>query len=114
MLEFSFIGNVAADARVYPNNGRPFISFRVAVSRKYKTPDGQPVEKTTWIDCTRNGDDKFGQYVKKGVKVWCRGEVSARAYTAHDGQPAASLQCHVRDMELLGGGERKAADEAPF
>ena len=101
MEQFEFIGYVADDANVIPNNGHPFISFRVAVSRKFRNQQGNTVERIKWIDCTRNGDEKFAQYLKKGQQVFIRGDVDARAYINKSNKPQASLSCHVWDVQLL-------------
>lgn len=101
MLQLEFIGYLAEDAKVIPNNGHPFISFRVAVSRKFKNQQGNTVERTKWIDCTRNGDEQFAQYLKKGQQIYIRGDVDARAYINREGQPAGELTCHVWDTQLL-------------
>jgi single-strand DNA-binding protein len=101
MEQFEFIGYVADDAKVIPNNGHPFISFCVAVSRKFKNQQGDTVERTKWIDCTRNGDEKFAKYLKKGQQVFIRGDVDARAYIDKDNKPQGALTCHVWDTQLL-------------
>ena len=94
---------MAADADVIPNNGKPFIAFRVAVSRKFKNQKGDTVERTKWIDCTRNGDERFAKYLTKGRQVFVRGYVEARAYIDKEGKPQATLACHAQDVQLLGG-----------
>lgn len=98
---------MAADAEVIPNNGKPFIAFRVAVSRKFKNQKGETVERTKWIECTRNGDERFAKYLTKGRQVFVRGDVEARAYIDKDGKPRATLGCHAQDVQLLGGGTPK-------
>ena len=52
---------MAADAEVIQGSGKPFIAFRVAVSRKFKNQQGDTVERTKWIDGTRNGDERFAK-----------------------------------------------------
>lgn len=103
MEQYEFIGHLAADAEVIPNNGKQFIAFRVAVSRKFKNQNGDTVERTKWIDCTRNGDERFAKYLTKGRQVFVRGDVEARAYLDKDGKPRATLGCHAQDVQLLGG-----------
>ena len=52
MEQYEFIGHMAADAEVIPNNGKPFIAFRVAVSRKFKNQQGDTVERTKWTNAS--------------------------------------------------------------
>lgn len=98
---------MAADAEVIPNNGKPFIAFRVAVSRKFKNKNGNTVERTKWIDCTSNGDERFAKYLTKGRQVFVRGDVEARSYLDKEGKPRATLGCHAQYVQLLGGGTPK-------
>lgn len=98
---------MAADAEVIPNNGNPFIAFRVAVSRKFKNQKGNTVERTKWIDCTRNGDESLAKYMTKGRQVFVRGDVEARSYLDQEGKPRATLGCHAQYVQLLGGGTPK-------
>ena len=104
---------MAADAEVIPNNGKPFIAFRVAVSRKFKNQKGETVERTKWIDCTRNGDERFAKYLTKGRQVFVRGDVEARSYLDKEGKPRATLGCHAQDVQLLGGGTPKQEQQQP-
>ena len=104
---------MAADAKVIPNNGKPFIAFRVAVSRKFKNQHGDTVERTKWIDCTRNGDERFAKFLTKGRQVFVRGDVEARAYIDKEGKPQATLACHAQDVQLLGGGTQKQEQPTP-
>ena len=107
MEQYEFIGHMAADAEVIQGSGKPFIAFRVAVSRKFKNQQGDTVERTKWIDCTRNGDERFAKYLTKGRQVFVRGDVEARAYFDKEGKPRATLACHAQDVQLLGGGTQK-------
>lgn len=113
MEQFEFIGYLADDAKVIQNNGNPFISFRVGVTRKFKNKQGDAVERTKWIDCTRNGDERFAQYLKKGQMVFVRGDAEARAYLDKNNKAQGSLGCHAWDVTLLGG-KPKSEEAAPF
>lgn len=104
---------MAADAKVIQGNGKPFIAFRVAVSRKFKNQQGDTVERTKWIDCTRNGDERFAKYLTKGRQVFVRGDVEARAYIDKEGKPQATLACHAQDVQLLVGGTPKQEQPTP-
>lgn len=113
MEQFEFIGYLADDAKVIQNNGNPFISFRVGVTRKFKNQQGEYVERTKWIDCTRSGDERFAQYLKKGQMVFVRGDAEARAYIDKNNKAQSSLGCHAWEVLLLGG-KPKSQEAAPF
>jgi single-strand DNA-binding protein len=99
------VGNVGRDPELrYMPSGDPVASFSLAVSRRWTNRDGQPQEKTTWFNVSVFGRqaETVHQYVTKGRQVLVEGEVEARAYTAQDGTPRASLDLRARDVRFLG------------
>lgn len=111
MERYEFIGYVADDAKVINSTAGKFISFCVGVTNKYKKKDGSKVEKTKWIDCTRNGDEAFAQYLKKGQQVFVSGTADVKAYKDKAGNPAASITCRVQEIMLLA---KPKMEDAPF
>lgn len=105
MNKIIIIGNLGQDAQVKPQagNGNTPISFSIAVTEKRKDS-----EHTEWFTCTKwvqpGGSSAIAQYLKRGTKVAVEGKISARAYTDRDGNPRASLEVNVQNIELLGGG----------
>lgn len=93
MLEMEIIGNLGKDCTVNNVNGKNVINFSVADSKK---------DKTTWVDCAY-WSEKVGvaPYLKKGTKVFVRGEPSIRTYTKADGSTGVSFQLFVHKIELL-------------
>lgn len=101
MIQIEFIGNVGADAELkQTTQGKEFVTFRVAVSKRWKDEHGNPQERTKWISCSRNGSKSFADCIKQGRKVYIRGDVDTRAYTSA-GQPYAELVCYVAEIEFL-------------
>lgn len=113
MIQIEFIGNVGADAEIRSNaQGKDFVTFRVAVSKRWKDEQGRSVERTKWISCSRTGTKTFADCLKQGKKVYIRGDVDARSYENGKGETITELVCHVWDLEFLGDGKRK--EDAPF
>lgn len=48
------------------------------------------------------GESAVINYLKKGTRVFVRGELSAKVYTAN-GAMQAGINCKVRELQLLGG-----------
>jgi single-strand DNA-binding protein len=98
MLEMEVIGNLGKDCTVNNVNGKNVINFSVADSKKDKNGE----TKTTWIDCSY-WSEKTGValYLKKGTKVFAKGEPSIRSYTKADGSAGVSFQLSVFKIELL-------------
>lgn len=103
MLKLTIIGNLGADAEVKNQDGRSYVSFRVAHSERRQQADGSIKETTLWVSCTVNGDGgKLISYLKKGTKVFVSGDADCRLYnSAKDRCLKAGLNCYVRDIELI-------------
>lgn len=110
MLRIEMIGNLGADAEVKENNGRKFISFRVAHSDKWKDAvSGQEHVSTVWASCALNGDGgNLLQYLKKGVKVFLRGSMSMNIYSSpKTHQMECGLNISVWELELCGSPQQE-------
>lgn len=82
MLVLEAIGNLGADAIIKDLNGQKYIAFSVAHTESYKDSQGQRHERTTWVSCLKYGESQVINYLKKGTRVFIRGELSAKAYEA--------------------------------
>lgn len=102
MLTLQVIGRLGADAAYKEWNGRRFLTFDLAVSEKHKNAEGVPVERTTWVSCTRDGERGVDAYLKKGQQLYVDGDAVVRSYVSKDGRASAALSCRVRTVELLG------------
>lgn len=111
MLVLEAIGNLGADAIIKDLNGQKYIAFSVAHTESYKDSQGQRHERTTWVSCLKYGESQVINYLKKGTRVFIRGELSAKAYEA-GGALQAGINCRVRELQLLGG-NRADQTEAP-
>lgn len=111
MLVLEAIGNLGADAIIKDLNGQKYIAFSVAHTESYKDSQGQRHERTTWVSCLKYGESPVINYLKKGTRVFIRGELSAKAYEA-GGALQAGINCRVRELQLLGG-NRADQTEAP-
>lgn len=111
MFRTIIIGNLGSDAHVEQNNGRPFVSFRVAHNDRYTKEDGTVVESMTWISCALNGDGgNLLQHLKKGRLVYVEGRSTLRVYSSEkERRMVAGLNLSVDHLELIGG----KADEVP-
>ena len=104
MIKLQIIGNLGADCIQKEINGKTVINFNVAHSEKYKDAQGNPKERTTWVNCAYWTDrTAVAQYLTKGRTVYAEGSQEAEAYTNKDGQPASTLRMRVQTVQLLGG-----------
>lgn len=98
MNQATFIGNLIAQAvQKQSQGGTCFITFSIAVNRKYKDK-----EETLYIECIKNGDNaNLLPYLQKGKKIAVSGRVNCHAYLDKNNQPRASLDLAVFELELL-------------
>ena len=106
MIKLQIIGNLGKDCIVKEINGKNVINFSVAHTEKFKDAQGNPKERTTWVECAYWTDrTAVAQYLKRGKMVYAEGSPEADAYTNKENQPAATLRMRVQNLQLLGGGE---------
>lgn len=103
MIKLTIIGNLGADAELKNQDGRSYVSFRVAHSERRQQADGTTKETTLWVSCTINGDGgRLVSYLKKGTKVFVSGDADVRLYnSSKDHCLKAGLNCFVHDIELI-------------
>lgn len=106
MFRIETIGNLGGDAEIKNDNGRQYVQFSVADTRRYKKEDGTEVETTNWISCFyRNVDSEVVKYLKKGTRVFVRGNGETRLFSSQkDRMMKAGVSINVSEIELVGGG----------
>lgn len=111
MFKIETIGNLGGDAEIKNDNGRLYVQFSVADTRRFTKENGTKQEVTNWISCFyRNADSEVVKYLKKGTRVYIRGNGDTRLFSsARDRQMKAGVSINVSEIELVGG----ASDEVP-
>lgn len=111
MITISMIGNLAADAEVKAGNGKNWLTFRLADTRKWTDANGQKHESTQWASCIMPATQtNLVPYLRKGVKIFVSGSCDIEIYSS------PKLRCmvgryniSVQHVELCGG----SADAVP-
>jgi len=104
MIKLQIIGNLGKDCIVKEVNGKNVINFSVAHTERFKDAQGNPKERTTWVECAYWTDRTgIAPYLVKGRTVYAEGAPEADAYTNKEGQAAATLRMRVQTVQLLGG-----------
>jgi single-strand DNA-binding protein len=106
MQELNLIGHLGKDAEIKGGNGKEFSAFSVAVTERWKDKDDVQQEKTTWYDCISNKTG-VAKYMKKGSKVFVRGNLKASIYQNKDKEHLVSLSVNVNMIELLDSKEKE-------
>lgn len=123
------IGNLGKDPEMrYIPSGSAITSFPVAVSRTWKTPEGQNQEETEWFNVVAwtKLAEMANQYLSKGKKVYVEGRLHTRTYDdKNTGEKRYWTEVIANDIQFLDprvpeGGETpppepdQAFDEMPF
>jgi single-strand DNA-binding protein len=71
----------------YTASGNPITIFSLAVSHRYKTSDGELLEKTDWfpVVCWNKLAEIANQYVCQGHSILVSGKLSTRQWTDQQG-----------------------------
>ena len=100
------IGNLGRDPEMrYLPSGSPVTNFSVAVSRRWKSRDGEDREETEWfnVSCFDRLAEVANQYLSKGKQVFVEGRLSSRSWDDQNtGEKRFSLDVRALDMVLLG------------
>src|SRR5215211_4949986 len=108
MIKLQIVGNLGKDCIVKEINGKNVINFSVAHTEKFKDAQGNPKEKTTWVECAYWTDrTAIAQYLNKGQLVFAEGSPDADAYMNKENQAAATLRMRVQNVQLLGSSSRE-------
>jgi len=98
------IGNLGRDPELQvTSDGTPFTRFSLAVSRTYKTANGERREETEWFNVVawRQLAETCERYLHKGSKVYIEGRLQQRKYTDKNGIERSGVDVVASDMEML-------------
>ena len=112
LCKVQIIGNVGADPETrYSQQGTMIVSFRMAVNRRGRNPDGSPLEETEWFQVSTTGRlaEICQQYVTKGRPVYVDGRLTIDRWTGQDGQQRYTPRVFANELQLLGS---RSTDEA--
>jgi single-strand DNA-binding protein len=107
------VGRLTRDAVFkVTNSGLQICNFSVAVNRTRKDGD-QFVDEANFFDCEYFGRsaEAVNRYLVKGKQVAVDGELRHQRWE-QDGQPRSKVVVHVRELQLLGGGDRGSSGGA--
>jgi single-strand DNA-binding protein len=98
------IGNLGRDPEMkYMPSGNPFTTFSLAVSRNWRTPEGESREETEWFNIVawQKLAETCNEYLRKGSKVYIEGRLQTREYQGQDGQMRKSVEVVASEMVML-------------
>lgn len=104
MHSATIIGNLGGNAELRNENGKSFVTFRVADTQRSVDAEGVVHESTSWVSCLLNGENKgLLPYLIKGQKVCVIGDATVRTYHSKTQHAlVAGVNLFVRQIELIG------------
>ncbi len=108
------IGHLGSDPELrYTEGNVPVVTFNVATNESYKDQNGNLVDRTEWhrVVAWRKLAELFGEYLKKGSKVYLEGKLQTRSWDDKDGNKRYTTEIVVSDFTFLdskaaGGGQQ--------
>ena len=114
LLQANGVIRLSSDIELrYTPSGTAIASFSVVSSNKHKTQQGEDREDTCFIQATVFGTraEILNQYVKKGSKLFIRGELKLDTWTDQQGQKKSKHSIHIKEFEFLDCKESQSAQQ---
>lgn len=104
------LGNIGKDPEVRETKAGKVVNMVMATSERYTDKSGQKQENTEWHNLVVFGKlaDVVSKYVKKGDKLYIEGSITTRKWEDKEGNTRYTPEIKVRDLTMLGGGEKKS------
>lgn len=100
------IGNLGGDPEMrYTPGGKPVTSFSVAVSRGWRTSEGERREATEWFNVVSWGNlaEICNQHLRKGSYVYIEGRLQTRSWDDAEGTRHFRTELVANEMIILDG-----------
>lgn len=111
----ALLGRLTRDPEKFEFSGGTGVKFGLASNERYRTRDGEDVEKVLFVDCVMcgRGGDVIAQHVSKGDPLLVSGRLQLDQWESREGEKRSRITLNVRDFSFLprakpdGGGQRK-------
>ncbi len=97
----------------YTPGGKPVTSFSVAVSRGWRTSEGERKEATEWFNVVSWGNlaEICNQHLRKGSQVYIEGRLQTRSWDDASGIKHFRTELVANEMIILDGRSYVADDD---
>ncbi|AWG22992.1 single-stranded DNA-binding protein [Flavobacterium faecale] len=103
----NILGRLTKDAEIHRTpQDKQVVNFSVAINDSYRNKQGERIEQTSYFDCSYWRSPNIAKILNKGALVELTGRVSARAWTAINGELKSSLNFHTSTIKLYGGSKK--------
>jgi single-strand DNA-binding protein len=108
------VGNLGNDPEVrFSQSGTGVATMSIATSESWKDKNGEQQERTEWHRAKAFGRlaEVCGEYLKKGMQIYVEGSLRTEKYTDKNGVERYPVDIVIKEMQMLGGGKRDAAED---
>jgi single-strand DNA-binding protein len=99
------MGNLTRDVELkYTPSDQPVANIGIAVSRRYRTRDGEDREETTFVDCEAWGRtaEVMNQYLSKGRPVFVEGRLKLDQWEDREtGKARSKLRVVIENFQFV-------------
>ncbi len=97
----------------YTPSGKPVTSFSVAVTRGWRTSEGERKEATEWFNVVSWGNlaEICNQHLRKGSQVYIEGRLQTRSWDDAGGVKHFRTELVANEMIILDGRSYMADDD---
>jgi single-strand DNA-binding protein len=115
------MGNLTRDVELKTTPSNQTVgNIGLAINRRWKTPDGEQREETTFVDCEAWGKtaEILAKYLSKGRPVYLEGRLKLDQWEDKDGQKRSKMRVVVEEFQFVdskpgGGGGDDSQQSAP-
>lgn len=113
MLKAELIGNLGSDAEIKEFGGKKYVALSIATTEYAKDDQGNRADVTTWVSALWYGDGGgLFAYLKKGAKVFVRGNLRTKIYTDKQGAQQVAINVNASEVQLCGS-KTEASPQQP-
>jgi single-strand DNA-binding protein len=98
------MGNLTRDPQLsYLPSQTPVCEMGLAVNRRWHSPDGQPKEEVTFVDCVAYGRpaETLSKYLRKGRPVFLEGRLKLDQWEAQDGSKRSRMRVVIENFQFI-------------
>lgn len=107
------LGNLTRDPELRHTSGNQAVAnIGLAVNRRWRSPDGEQREETTFVDCEAWGKtaEVMCQYLAKGRPVFIEGRLKLDQWEK-EGQKFSKLRVVVENFQFVDSGQGRGGGE---
>jgi single-strand DNA-binding protein len=112
------MGNLTRDVEIKTTPSNQTVgNIGLAINRRWRTPDGEQREETTFVDCEAWGKtaETMAKYLSKGRPVYIEGRLKLDQWEDKDGGKRSKMRVVVEEFQFIdskpGGGGGSGGDD---